>query len=57
MSSPKERELAAKLLKILSSGQPTWNISGSSITGKYGGKTATATNQTRTVRESVAWRR
>lgn len=57
MSSPKERELAAKLLKILSSGQPTWNISGSSITGKYGGKTVTATNQTRTVRESVAWRR
>jgi hypothetical protein len=57
MSSPKERELAAKLLKILSDGQPTWNISGSSITGRYRGKTATATNQTRTLRESVAWRR
>lgn len=57
MSSPKERELAAKLLRILSSGQPTWNISGNSITGRYGGKTVTATNQTRTLRESVAWRR
>ena len=57
MSSPKERELAAKLLRILSSGQPTWNISGSSITGRYGGKTVTATNRTRTLRESVAWRR
>lgn len=57
MSSPKERELAVKLLKILSDGQPTWNVSGSSITGRYRGKTVTATNQTRTLRESVAWRR
>ncbi|HET8686790.1 MAG TPA: hypothetical protein VFM18_09005 [Methanosarcina sp.] len=57
MSSPKERELAEKLLKILQGGQPQWNISGSSITGKYKGKTATATNQTRTIRESIAWQR
>lgn len=57
MSSPKERELAAKLLRVLSNGQPTWNISGNSITGRYGGKTVRATNQTRTLRESVAWRR
>lgn len=57
MASPKERELAEKLLKILQNGQPKWFVSGSSITGNYGGKSVTATNQTRTLRESVAWRR
>lgn len=57
MTSPKERELAEKLLRILEKGQPSWIISGSSIIGKYKGQTATATNQTRTIRESVAWRR
>ena len=57
MTSPKERELAEKLLGILKARQPEWLISGSAIIGKYGGKTAKATNQTRTLRESVAWRR
>ena len=57
MTSPKERELAEKLFNILKKGQPQWTISGSSIIGKYDGKTAKATNQTRTLRESVAWRR
>lgn len=57
MASAKERELAAKLLKILGNKQPQWNISGGAITGKFDGKTATATNQTRIMREAVAWRR
>lgn len=56
-SSPKERELAQKLFNILKQQQPSWVISGNSITGKYKGKSATATNQTRVVRESIAWRR
>ncbi len=56
-SSAKERELAEKLFNILKNQQPEWNISGSSITGRYKGKTVTATNQARTIRESVAWRR
>lgn len=55
--TPKEKELANKLYNILKKQQPQWTISGNSIVGNYKGKTATATNQTRILRESVAWRR
>lgn len=57
MASAKEIELAQKLIDILKKQQPEWLISGSSIIGKFDGKTVKVTNQTRTIREPVIWKR